>query len=87
MRVRKLFCAVTGKRWKEGDKGWYVVRTAKQRLFWCGEPFTGQMTLQRWKLVCSLEVAVNLLGTWGAARESEPKPDLRASKLPGRESW
>jgi len=72
---------------EEGDKGWYEVRTAKQRLFWCGEPFTGQMTLQRWKLVCSLEVAVNLLGTWGAARESEPKPDLRASKLPGRESW
>jgi hypothetical protein len=69
--ARKITCEATGRRWKEGDKGRCVVRTTTQRPILCCEQFTGQMTLQRWKLVCSLEIAVNLLPTYCTARENE----------------
>lgn len=71
--VRKIHCAVTGKRWREGDKGWYVVRQGDKRAFWCCEPFDGGLLLRGWKIVKGLGAASALLARWGEGLESKPR--------------
>jgi hypothetical protein len=45
IKRKPVVCAITGKRWKEGDRGWWLVRTGRERLFWRCEPFRGQIVL------------------------------------------
>lgn len=72
-QVRRIRCAVTGRKWKETDRrGWWLVRGGgKEKLFWCCEPFTGQVLLRGWQVVYGIGAATALLAKWATEKESE----------------